>query len=313
LYLNNPEYQFSNNFPTNYAYTGQYLDHYTQLLWYNSRYYDPVLGRWSQPDSIVPSAQGSQGFDRYAYVNNSPLRFIDPSGHSFWDVVGQFSQGFVYEFARVNAWMSPDAQNKLAVNATESDAMLAGRIAADVATIVIGVTEVASGLTVATGGTAVAYGATLCLAGAATVAAGAVMTAHGATTALAGAAGLGNNLALLSDEGGSSGNENRDQWKVGDPINKNTAKGYPSWSTVKRRYWQNRAQSALPGEFSKSNLERMRKGMPPLHEKYRVPMELHHKHGRRISDPHNINNLRESWPWEHDDIDPFRHYKGPQP
>lgn len=32
-----------------------------------------------QADSIIPS--GVQGLDRYAYVNNSPINYVDPSGH----------------------------------------------------------------------------------------------------------------------------------------------------------------------------------------------------------------------------------------
>lgn len=49
------------------------------LMDYNARWYDPSLGRFAQADSIVPG--GAQGLDRYAYVNNAPTRFTDPSGH----------------------------------------------------------------------------------------------------------------------------------------------------------------------------------------------------------------------------------------
>ena len=49
------------------------------LMFYQSRFYDPSLGRFAQADTIVPG--GSQGLDRYAYVNNSPVVYIDPSGH----------------------------------------------------------------------------------------------------------------------------------------------------------------------------------------------------------------------------------------
>lgn len=34
-----------------------------------------------QADTLVPGHQGTQAFDRYAYVNNNPLRFTDLSGH----------------------------------------------------------------------------------------------------------------------------------------------------------------------------------------------------------------------------------------
>jgi len=47
-----------------------------------ARWFDPYLNRFTQPDSIVPLAsQGTQALDRYAYANNNPLRYTDPSGH----------------------------------------------------------------------------------------------------------------------------------------------------------------------------------------------------------------------------------------
>jgi len=49
------------------------------LMFYNARYYDPALGRFAQADSLIPG--GAQGLDRYAYVNNNPIRYTDPSGH----------------------------------------------------------------------------------------------------------------------------------------------------------------------------------------------------------------------------------------
>ncbi len=47
---------------------------------YNARMYDPALGRFVQADTIV-STLGSQGYNRYAYVGNSPVNFTDPSGN----------------------------------------------------------------------------------------------------------------------------------------------------------------------------------------------------------------------------------------
>jgi RHS repeat-associated protein len=68
--------------PTEYTFTGQYSDSCIKLLWYNSRWYDPELGRFMQPDIIIPEAsQGTLAWDRYAYVNNNPLKWDDPSGH----------------------------------------------------------------------------------------------------------------------------------------------------------------------------------------------------------------------------------------
>jgi RHS repeat-associated protein len=66
--------------PTDYTYTGQYSNMTDfGLMYYNARWYDPVLGRMAQADSIVPG--GAQGWDRYAYVRNAPARYTDPTGH----------------------------------------------------------------------------------------------------------------------------------------------------------------------------------------------------------------------------------------
>lgn len=92
-----------------------------------------------------------------------------------------------------------------------------------------------------------------------------------------------------------------------------TRQSGPSWATGRRRYWKKRAETAEPGEFSPANLERMRKGNAARHEELDVPMELHHKVPQRDGGSHDADNLQEVWPWEHDAIDPFRHYRGPRP
>jgi RHS repeat-associated protein len=66
--------------PTDFGYTGQRLDG-TGLMFYNARYYAPVLGRFVQADTIVPEPGNSQALNRYSYVYNNPLGYVDPSGH----------------------------------------------------------------------------------------------------------------------------------------------------------------------------------------------------------------------------------------
>jgi RHS repeat-associated protein len=76
--------------PTEYTYTGQYS--YTAdfgLMFYNSRWYDPSLGRFAQADTIIPSNQGVQAWDRYAYTNNNPVRYTDPTGHVACSLVAE--------------------------------------------------------------------------------------------------------------------------------------------------------------------------------------------------------------------------------
>jgi RHS repeat-associated protein len=66
--------------PTEYGFTGQRLDP-SGLMDYNARQYDPVLGRFTSPDTIIPDAADPQAFNRYSYVNNNPVNFTDPTGH----------------------------------------------------------------------------------------------------------------------------------------------------------------------------------------------------------------------------------------
>ncbi|MEM9654395.1 MAG: RHS repeat-associated core domain-containing protein [Actinomycetota bacterium] len=70
-----------NSLPTDHGYTGQRHDNASGLYYYEARYYDPVIGQFTQPDSVTPSPSRSSDWNRFAYVRNSPLSFIDPTGH----------------------------------------------------------------------------------------------------------------------------------------------------------------------------------------------------------------------------------------
>ncbi|MBI4597113.1 MAG: glycohydrolase toxin TNT-related protein [Candidatus Omnitrophica bacterium] len=65
-------------------FTGQRADASTGLYFYHARYYDPTLGRFTQPDTFVQDPSDPQTLNRYAYVRNNPINFVDPSGHFFW-------------------------------------------------------------------------------------------------------------------------------------------------------------------------------------------------------------------------------------
>jgi len=55
------------------------------LYYYGARYYDPTLGRFIQPDTIVPEPGNPQSLNRYSYVNNNPVKYTDPSGYCIPD------------------------------------------------------------------------------------------------------------------------------------------------------------------------------------------------------------------------------------
>ncbi len=67
-----------------HKFTGQELDAETGLYFYGARYYDPLLGRFIQPDTIVPNLRNPQDLNRYSYVSNNPVNYIDPTGHSWF-------------------------------------------------------------------------------------------------------------------------------------------------------------------------------------------------------------------------------------
>ncbi|HPO87652.1 MAG: RHS repeat-associated core domain-containing protein [Anaerolineales bacterium] len=96
--------------PTRYTFTGQYSyvsDDATDLgnagfglMFYNARWYDPTLGRFAQADTIIPTSQGAQAWDRYAYVNNNPVRYNDPTGHRVDD--GCRTEGCATDMEKIN-------------------------------------------------------------------------------------------------------------------------------------------------------------------------------------------------------------------
>jgi RHS repeat-associated protein len=64
---------------TDFGYTGQRDVPNLGLMDYRARFYDSVLGRFVQPDTITPG--GPQGLNRYSYGFNNPIKSIDPDGH----------------------------------------------------------------------------------------------------------------------------------------------------------------------------------------------------------------------------------------
>ena len=66
-----------------YKFTGQPLDLETGFYYYGARYYDPDIGRFITPDTIVQAPADPQTLNRYAYCRNNPSIYTDPSGHNF--------------------------------------------------------------------------------------------------------------------------------------------------------------------------------------------------------------------------------------
>ncbi|MEO6079877.1 MAG: RHS repeat-associated core domain-containing protein [Steroidobacteraceae bacterium] len=62
------------------GYTGHSMLGSMGLIHMNGRVQDAITGRFLSPDPNVPHPDYTQSYNRYAYVRNNPLSFIDPSG-----------------------------------------------------------------------------------------------------------------------------------------------------------------------------------------------------------------------------------------
>jgi RHS repeat-associated protein len=82
-------------FPETRRFTSQAKDDETGLMYYGARYYDPELGRFIQPDNLIQDQFDPQSLNRYAYARNNPLRYIDPSGHLWYDSLASWAAGWI--------------------------------------------------------------------------------------------------------------------------------------------------------------------------------------------------------------------------
>ena len=91
---------------TDRGYTGHKQNDGLGLIYMNARYYVPYINRFLSADTIVPDPANPQSWNRYSYVFNSPLNYIDPSGHDPLDAQWQADFEAVHNRA-------PDSHDRL--------------------------------------------------------------------------------------------------------------------------------------------------------------------------------------------------------
>jgi len=61
-------------------YTGKELDADTGLVYFGARWYDPSIGQFLSVDPVGVIPGNRFSYNRYAYANNNPQKYIDPDG-----------------------------------------------------------------------------------------------------------------------------------------------------------------------------------------------------------------------------------------
>ena len=68
-----------------FRYRGYYYDVETGLYYLQTRYYDPVMGRFLNRDSVKYADPSTvHGLNLYAYCRNNPVMYTDPYGTTEW-------------------------------------------------------------------------------------------------------------------------------------------------------------------------------------------------------------------------------------
>ncbi|EAQ96130.1 RHS repeat-associated core domain-containing protein [Congregibacter litoralis] len=70
-------------------YTGKYDEADTGLTYFGARWYDPSLGRFLSVDPVEFQESSVFSFNRYAYANGNPYKYVDPDGRAVetaWDI-----------------------------------------------------------------------------------------------------------------------------------------------------------------------------------------------------------------------------------
>jgi len=80
---------------TTKAFTGhEQIAELSGLIHMNARVYDSDIGRFLSADTLIQDPHDSQSYNRYSYVRNNPLKYSDPTGHSWfsktWDKIGTY-------------------------------------------------------------------------------------------------------------------------------------------------------------------------------------------------------------------------------
>ncbi|MBE5951407.1 MAG: RHS repeat-associated core domain-containing protein [Lachnospiraceae bacterium] len=73
-----------------FLYAGEQYDEVTGLYYLRARSYDTTVGRFTQEDTYL-----GDGRNLYVYVQNNPLKYVDPSGHCKGSIEENWNMGII--------------------------------------------------------------------------------------------------------------------------------------------------------------------------------------------------------------------------
>ncbi|PKA16554.1 RHS repeat-associated core domain-containing protein [Leptospira haakeii] len=175
-----------------YKYNGQEEDKETGLYYFKARYYDPLIGRFLQADSVMDTTR-PMGMDLYMYTEGNPIKYTDPSGNS---ILSSFFDRNGLGFLNFSISLSSFFQNAFYVSAQRwSDAGLGVALAINPMAVIgtaLGIGAVASiaAVAVVATGIGLALGAGIVALGAATLVAATAITVGAALAVVAAVTGV---------------------------------------------------------------------------------------------------------------------------
>ena len=93
-----------------FRYAGEQYDQVTNQYYLRSRFYNPVIGRFTQEDTYR-----GDGLNLYEYVHNNPVKYIDPSGNACE------SKEDIYKNNEILALPAPEERLMLPEGVSEAD------------------------------------------------------------------------------------------------------------------------------------------------------------------------------------------------
>ena len=108
--------------PNRFTYYGQQIDPITQQYYLRARFYNPVIGRFTQEDTYR-----GDGLNLYAYCANNPVYYVDPSGFDKDALSTEVSANYTNR-TNVQQFAFPSPPTILALPAPETQLALPGAV-----------------------------------------------------------------------------------------------------------------------------------------------------------------------------------------